>query len=161
MTARPGYRWHLRRVMAERGMFATTEMVPCLAERGISLSREQVYRLVTRVPERLNLTVLAALCDILGCGVADLIEPVTRWVLDEALRQQRIWRDEGLDLTMAVNISARSLHSSSKLPETVAELTKAWDTPPDRLILELTEGALIESGGPVRKCQPAAALARP
>ena len=78
MTARPGYRWHLRRVMADRGMFATTEMVPCLAERGISLSREQVYRLVTRVPERLNLTVLAALCDILGCGVADLIEPVAR-----------------------------------------------------------------------------------
>jgi len=78
MTARPGYRWHLRRVMADHGMFATTELVPCLAERGIRLSREQVYRLVTGVPERLNLTVLAALCDILGCGVADLIEPVTR-----------------------------------------------------------------------------------
>ncbi len=77
MTARPGYRWHLRRVMADHGMFATTELVPCLAERGIRLSREQVYRLVTRVPERLNLRVLAALCDILGCSVADLIEPVT------------------------------------------------------------------------------------
>jgi hypothetical protein len=37
MTARPGYRWHLRRVMADRGMFATTELVPCLAERGIRL----------------------------------------------------------------------------------------------------------------------------
>jgi DNA-binding Xre family transcriptional regulator len=78
MTAKPGYRWHLRRVMADHGMFATTELVPCLAERGIRLSREQVYRLVTGVPERLNLTVLAALCDILGCSVADLIEPVPR-----------------------------------------------------------------------------------
>lgn len=78
MTAKTGYRWHLRRVMADHGMFATTELVPCLAERGIRLSREQVYRLVTGVPERLNLTVLAALCDILGCSVADLIEPVTR-----------------------------------------------------------------------------------
>ena len=76
MTAKPGYRWHLRRVMADHGMFAT-ELVPRLAERGIRLSREQVYRLVTGVPERLNLTVLAALCDILGCGVADLIEPAT------------------------------------------------------------------------------------
>jgi DNA-binding Xre family transcriptional regulator len=72
------YRWHLRRVMADHGMFATTELVPCLAERGIRLSREQVYRLVTGVPERLNLTVLAALCDIFGCSVADLIEPATR-----------------------------------------------------------------------------------
>jgi DNA-binding Xre family transcriptional regulator len=68
----------VRRVMAGHGMFATTELVPRLPERGIRLSREQVYRLVTGVPERLNLTVLAAPCDILHCSVADLIEPVTK-----------------------------------------------------------------------------------
>jgi diguanylate cyclase (GGDEF)-like protein/PAS domain S-box-containing protein len=75
----------------------------------------------------------------------ELIEPVTRWVLNEALRQQRIWRNEGVDLTMAVNISAHSLGSSSNLPEIVAELTETWGTAPDRLTLELTEGALIEA----------------
>ena len=72
------YRWHLRRLMAEAGMFATTDMVPPLADRGITLSREQVYRLVTGVPERLSLPVLAALCDILDCGPGDLIEPVRK-----------------------------------------------------------------------------------
>jgi DNA-binding Xre family transcriptional regulator len=56
-------------------MFATTDLVPLLAERGVVLSREQVYRLVARVPERLSLTTLAALCDILACTPADLIEP--------------------------------------------------------------------------------------
>ena len=71
------YRWHLRRLMAEAGMFATTDMVPLLANRGITLSREQVYRLVTGIPERLSLATLAALCDILGCGPGDLVEPVT------------------------------------------------------------------------------------
>lgn len=76
MTNKIGYVWHLRRLMAEAGMFATTDLVPLLAERGITLSREQVYRLVTRTPERLNLTVLVALCDILGCRADDLIEPV-------------------------------------------------------------------------------------
>ena len=70
------YRWHLRVRMAERGMFQTTELVPLLAERGVVLSREQVYRLVAKVPERLNLSVLAALCDILGCGPGELVEPV-------------------------------------------------------------------------------------
>jgi DNA-binding Xre family transcriptional regulator len=75
MNKRVGYHWHLRRLMAERGMFATTDLVPLLAERGVSLSREQVYRLVVRVPERLNLTALAALCDILGCSPAELVEP--------------------------------------------------------------------------------------
>lgn len=71
-----GYRWHLRLKMAERGMFATTELGPLLAERGVVLSREQVYRLVTGVPERLSLRTLAAVCDILGCTPADLVEPV-------------------------------------------------------------------------------------
>ncbi|MCZ4557868.1 helix-turn-helix transcriptional regulator [Rhodococcus maanshanensis] len=53
--------------MAEHGFFKTTELVPLLAERGVALSREQVYRVVTSTPSRLNLEVLAALCDILGC----------------------------------------------------------------------------------------------
>jgi DNA-binding Xre family transcriptional regulator len=77
MTKKIGYVWHLRRRMADRGMFATTDLIPHLAERGITLSREQVYRLVTGTPERLNLSVLVALCDILDCPVTDLIEPVT------------------------------------------------------------------------------------
>jgi diguanylate cyclase (GGDEF)-like protein len=72
----------------------------------------------------------------------ELIEPVTRWVIDEALRQQRLWRDEGVDLSMAVNISAHSLRPSSNLPDTVAELTASWSTAPHRLTLELTERAL-------------------
>jgi len=71
---RLGYRWHLRRLMAERGMFATTDLLPLLAERGVQLSGVQVYRLVAQTPERLNLHVLAALCDILGCTPADLLE---------------------------------------------------------------------------------------
>lgn len=73
---RIGYQWHLRRLMAERGMFATTDLIPHLAERGIELSAVQVYRLVAQVPERLNLQVLVAICDVLGCSPAELIEPV-------------------------------------------------------------------------------------
>ena len=50
MSGKVGYVWHLRRLMAERGRFATTELRPLLAERGVVLSREQVYRLVVRTP---------------------------------------------------------------------------------------------------------------
>ena len=50
MSGKVGYVWHLRRLMAERGLFATTELRPLLAERGVVLSREQVYRLVVRTP---------------------------------------------------------------------------------------------------------------
>jgi DNA-binding Xre family transcriptional regulator len=68
-----GYQWNLRQLMATRGLFTTTDLVPLLAERGIDLHFSQVYRLVTGTPERLNLHILAALCDILDCTAAELI----------------------------------------------------------------------------------------
>jgi DNA-binding Xre family transcriptional regulator len=69
-----GARWNLRKLMATRDMFQTTDLVPLLAERGIHLSREQVFRLVTQSPQRLSMDTLAALCDILVCTPNDLIE---------------------------------------------------------------------------------------
>lgn len=76
MARKLDYRWHLRRVMAECGMFATTDLIQPLAARGIRLSSSQVYRLVVERPERLSLKVLMALLDILDCSMSELIEPV-------------------------------------------------------------------------------------
>jgi len=67
------YEWRLRDVMADHKMYATTELVPLLAERGIVLSASQVHRLVTQTPERLSLPTLAALCDIFTVDVDQLI----------------------------------------------------------------------------------------
>lgn len=75
MARKLDYRWHLRQVMADRGMFATTDLIEPLAARGIRLSSSQVYRLVVERPERLSLKVLMALLDILDCSMEDLIEP--------------------------------------------------------------------------------------
>jgi DNA-binding Xre family transcriptional regulator len=76
MARKLDYRWHLRRVMASREMFATTDLIEPLAQRGIRLSSSQVYRLVAERPERLSLKILMALLDILDCSMEDLIEPV-------------------------------------------------------------------------------------
>lgn len=65
--------WRLRTLMAERGMFQTTDLLAPLKAEGVSLSREQVFRLVTRTPQRLNVEVLAALCTILSCTPSDLL----------------------------------------------------------------------------------------
>jgi DNA-binding Xre family transcriptional regulator len=76
MAARLDYKWHLRQVMATRGMFSTTDLIGPLAGREITLSSSQVYRLVVERPERLSLKILMALLDILDCSMDDLIEPV-------------------------------------------------------------------------------------
>jgi DNA-binding Xre family transcriptional regulator len=71
---RVAYTWHLRDVMADQGLWQTTELRPLLAQRGVELSAAQVYRLAAGTPERLSLTTLAALCDIFSCTPSDLIE---------------------------------------------------------------------------------------
>ena len=78
MTTRKGtkpvIRWNLRQLMAENGMFATTDLVEPLHERGVEISRQMVHRVVTKTPQRINVDLLAALCDILGCTPNDLLE---------------------------------------------------------------------------------------
>lgn len=107
MAKAMGYVWNLRLRMAEHGLYQTSELVPLLAERGVRLSREQVYRLVTQPPQRLSMDTLAALCDILGCAPNDLIEITAverreRKTADQAqraapaVRRTTIRRPEGL-----------------------------------------------------------------
>lgn len=74
MNRKMSHTWHLRARMADKGLFKTSELVPLLAERGVHLSREQVFRLVTQPPQRLSMDTLAALCDILDLTPNDLIE---------------------------------------------------------------------------------------
>jgi anti-anti-sigma factor len=73
-----------------------------------------------------------------------LIAPMTRWVLNEAFHQLRLWRDAGLDFTMSVNLSTRSLETFD-IVDMVAELSETWAVPPQRMTLEITEGALINA----------------
>ncbi|TDB88011.1 XRE family transcriptional regulator [Actinomadura sp. KC216] len=73
MKRKVDYRWRLREIMAQHGMFRTNDLTPHLVERGINLSSSQIHRLVTGTPERLSLPVPTALCDIFDLTPADLI----------------------------------------------------------------------------------------
>jgi EAL domain-containing protein (putative c-di-GMP-specific phosphodiesterase class I) len=69
-----------------------------------------------------------------------LIDPLTQWGLRTTLRQWLKWRDEGRDTHIAFNISALSLEHLD-FPDLVERMCRALEVPPDRLVLELTEGA--------------------
>jgi diguanylate cyclase (GGDEF)-like protein/PAS domain S-box-containing protein len=71
------------------------------------------------------------------------ILPLGRWVLGEACRQARAWHDLGNPaLTMSVNLSARQLQDPT-LVDFVAATLAETGLRPDRLVLELTETALM------------------
>lgn len=74
---------------------------------------------------------------------AGLIFDLTRRVLDDTARQWRAWTDRGLHLGLAVNLSAHDL-GRTELPAFVHGLLAAYGMPPQALILELTESAVME-----------------
>jgi len=71
-----------------------------------------------------------------------LIRPLTLLVLERALAQLRRWRLHGLETTVSVNLSARHLQDQ-ELPEQVAELLGRHEIPPQALVLEITESAIM------------------
>lgn len=73
MRRRVDYQWNLAEMVADRRLHPTSDLRELLAERGVTLSASQSYRLVTQRPERVSLTILAALCDIFECSLSDLI----------------------------------------------------------------------------------------
>lgn len=73
---------------------------------------------------------------------ARLIDDLTRVVLAEALRQVRVWRDAGLNLQVAVNVSMDNLVSLD-FPDTVMRMLEATGLAPSHLVLEVTESRLM------------------
>ncbi len=73
-----------------------------------------------------------------------LIDWFTEWALTTAVRQWAQWRTAGLDLELAVNISALNLEHVC-FPDVVARICAEKDMPSERLMLELTEGSTQEA----------------
>jgi diguanylate cyclase (GGDEF)-like protein/PAS domain S-box-containing protein len=78
----------------------------------------------------------------------DLMSSLARWVLEEALDQLVRWRAMGLELSMAVNLSAANLHEAS-LPDVLGAMLKVRNLDPAVLTVEITESAIM--GVPAEK----------
>jgi EAL domain-containing protein (putative c-di-GMP-specific phosphodiesterase class I) len=72
-----------------------------------------------------------------------LIEAIGEWVLDATCRQARAWRDAGLQIEVAYNVSQLELLSPGFVHR-LAERMRAHGLGPGALVIELTESALSE-----------------
>jgi diguanylate cyclase (GGDEF)-like protein len=70
-----------------------------------------------------------------------LMKPLTRWVLNRALQQNRAWRESGLEIDVAVNLSPQILLDSG-LPAMTRDLLKVWRSDPGRLKAEIPESSI-------------------
>ncbi|SOC46701.1 diguanylate cyclase (GGDEF) domain-containing protein [Blastococcus aggregatus] len=87
----------------------------------------------------------------------DLMTPLARWVMTAATRQIAEWSRIGLDLVVAVNITAEQFSSGTLVEDVFAALSDAG-VPPELLVVELTETSVAED--PERAAQQMAELRR-
>jgi diguanylate cyclase (GGDEF)-like protein len=73
---------------------------------------------------------------------SELLAPFTRYIVDKALAAAASWRAEGIDVPVAVNLSARNL-LDSELPGDIAALLHRHAVPAARLVLEITETVVM------------------
>ena len=77
-----------------------------------------------------------------GAEKSGVIKLLTQWVLREAIKQSALWDKQGFCIDMSVNISARDFQDP-KLLQLIEYLISSSAIEPSRLILELTENAIM------------------
>ena len=70
------------------------------------------------------------------------IQSLTRWVIEEGIRQLSEWSQRGLVIELSLNISADDLLGAD-LPERVSRLLAHHQVPAEQLIFEITESAVM------------------
>lgn len=73
---------------------------------------------------------------------AGLIEPLTMHVLNTVLRESGIWKKQGVEIFVWVNLSVKLL-SLQQLPQRLSQLLSVWGVPSSAIGFEITESALI------------------
>ena len=71
-----------------------------------------------------------------------LIKSLTLWVLKEAFKHCADWHNQGKELTISVNLSAKDLHDPD-LPDLIAGVAVSTGIKPEWIILEITEGSVM------------------
>src|SRR5258708_2816493 len=69
---------------------------------------------------------------------SDQIGELTRWVMRTAVEQWRRWRAVGLEISIAVNFSARNLDEID-VPDVLERLCRSVDVPCSEFVIEITE----------------------
>ncbi len=70
------------------------------------------------------------------------IQQLSAWVIRQAFTDCAQWHQEGKDLTISINLSAKDLHDP-ELPDLIAGIQAATQVNPKWIVLEITEGSIM------------------
>jgi EAL domain-containing protein (putative c-di-GMP-specific phosphodiesterase class I)/GGDEF domain-containing protein len=86
-----------------------------------------------------NPALIASICEERG-----MMGALTQFVLNNALRSQKRWANQGFDLALSINLSP-TVMADATFPMLVSHALATWNVPGERLILELTESAIAQN----------------
>jgi diguanylate cyclase len=134
-----------------RRLRLVTELRGALARRELALHFQPKVRLATGVTaevealSRWRSLVFGEVRPVEFIPLAEasgLIQPLTKWTLQNAVECSQRWHRDGCNLKMAVNLSARHLQDEH-LPDWLEDLLHRTGTHPTWLELEITESAIM------------------
>jgi EAL domain-containing protein (putative c-di-GMP-specific phosphodiesterase class I) len=70
------------------------------------------------------------------------INEITKWVIKKVLTQMKLWKDEGIEINVSINLSPQDFNES--ISEYTLNYLKLYDIEPSSLEFELTEKSTIE-----------------
>ncbi len=79
------------------------------------------------------------------------ITTITRWVLDNAMRQANIWKQQGLNVQIAVNISPKDV-AGDELPIYVVSRLRHYNLSADHITVEIAEKAIVQDSEATHHC---------
>jgi diguanylate cyclase (GGDEF)-like protein len=76
-----------------------------------------------------------------------LIKPLTKWIITKSMSESERWHKDGVNIGMAINLSARDLNDPD-LPGIFTRMLATYDVNPEWFTLEITESSIMND--PVR-----------
>ncbi len=110
---------------------------------------EALIRWPREHPLQVSPALIASICDDRG-----MMGQLTQFVINTTLRHQTQWQAAGLDVTVGINLSAKTANDS-RFATQVAQACELWGIAPDRLLFELTEDSIVRNEQATIECMHA------
>ncbi|MDO5104075.1 MAG: EAL domain-containing protein [Lautropia sp.] len=110
---------------------------------------EALIRWPRNHPLQVSPALIASICDDRG-----MIGQLTQFVINTVLRQQMIWQAQGIDISVGINLSAKTANDPGFAAQ-VAQACETWSLSPDRLLFELTEDSIVRNEHATIECMHA------
>jgi diguanylate cyclase (GGDEF)-like protein len=74
---------------------------------------------------------------------SELIQPLTRWVIEESFKQQKLWINQGLNLKLSINLATKNMNDD-KLLDFIRDCLSQYQLNPQSIDFEITESAIMD-----------------